>query len=283
MFPDDNYYVDVVFEPSVTPVKTIYKALSVTTSAVPSLLLDWSYVDIDFNRDAYPTTAATPNTIVTRDGLGGFNTSGVIYTGSQVKNKVVVLYGDPTNQDATDSYSLGINSGTFRYNVPTGAFHRFYVNASDIVDVGSGGMIINTGGLYLPTLSGTQSALNYYEEYTWSMQFIWLDVPSYVPISNVRLVRVNNVVTASFPIVRTQPGISSRLSSTAPIPARFRPVTAPFWSMITLLTDVYTTGLGSVDGSGYVQINATPTQNKFPAAGYSGFHTFTATWNVGAA
>jgi hypothetical protein len=212
----DTFYTDVVFEPYTTPVLTIYKALSVT-SAMPSLLVDWTYVDIDFDKNNPPASTATPNTIVARDGLGGINTSGVIYTNSQVKNKVVLLFGDASNQDATDFYGFGINSATLRYNVPSGATHRFYVNTTDVVD-------INSSGLYLPTIGGTKSALNYYEEYTYTTSFIG---PTTYNNIQFQIVRVGKLVTmtqrSTFePQNCTVPSNSSFNSSTY-IPARFRP------------------------------------------------------------
>jgi hypothetical protein len=233
-----NYYTDVVFVPTKAPVLTIYKAIVDTNyypsfpPSTPSQLVDWTYVDIDFDPSNPPTFNATPNAIVARDGMGGINTSGVIYTGNQLKNKVVVLWGDPANQDATDFYGFGINSATLRYNVPTGAAHRFYVNSSNVIDIASGGMAINVGGLYFPAGG---SPLNYYEEYTHTTNFTGAYTFTNVQF---RIVHVGKLVTMTQmnspnPSAANATATGVFVSSTW-FPARFYPI-YPFGASIAVI------------------------------------------------
>jgi hypothetical protein len=288
-----NYYTDVVFVPSTVPVLTIYKAIVDTNyypsfpPSTPSQLVDWTWVDIDFDPNAsLPTTVATPNTLVARDGnasssFGGINASGVIYTSNQLKNKVVVLWGDPANQDATDFYGFGINSATLRYNTPDGATHRFYVNTPDVLDINSGGMALNVGGLYLPTSGGNKSSLNYYEEYNHLTTFVWSPPTTESAQILIKLVRKNNTITALFPTFSMPNGPSGgKMIMTNVFPTRFRPKGLFFTFCMAITAATFSIGVCRIDNNGIVQVHAGTSNNVSFGGGNGGFWSFSATYDI---
>jgi hypothetical protein len=189
------------------------------------------------------------------------------------------LYGDPVDQNATDSYSLGINSGTLRYNVPTGAFHRFYVNASDIVDVGSGGMIINIGGLFLPSPGGFPSALNYYEDYIFDSPFYGCYT---IPSIQFRVARVGRMVTMT-QITTVPYGIAlttTTFNSGAYIPPRFCPtINTIFAAHMVLNTNTSEIGTFTINNSGLILITRAGGQN-WPSGSTSGWRPNSFAWTV---
>jgi hypothetical protein len=287
-----NYYTDVVFVPTKAPVLTIYKAIVDTNyypsfpPSTPSQLVDWVLADNSFDPTNPPSFNAAPNTIVTRDSnasssFGGINTIGVIYTGNQLKNKVVVLWGDPANQDTTDFYGLGINSATLRYNVPTGAAHRFYINSSNVVDIANG-MAINVGGLYLPAGG---SPLNYYEEYTHTTSW-YLAFGINSGNVTIKLVRQNNLVFASFTMFSYNnpgPDGSVRMKTNTPFPTRFCPTVATWASTGFYPAVVQGQQHAGLYGIGYDGIFAMTPGLPHPIVappGMTGSYSFTATWTI---
>jgi hypothetical protein len=204
----------------------------------------------------------------------------MIYTGNQLKNGVLVLWGDPANQDATDFYGFGINNATLRYNVPTGATHRFYVNNTDVFDISSSAVAINVGGLYLP---GGGTPLSYYEEYTHaSTHAFTIGAAIYTNTCYIKLVRTNTKVTAYFPrFVYTHPtGAEHNMFLTTPMPARFRPSVAADITMAycpCVYIGNYSSGHCDVYNNGHLY--AIPSQIKF-VYGFSGFAPFNMSWEA---
>jgi hypothetical protein len=76
----------------------------------------------------YGTLATTNNTNVAVPSVG---------VAGGIGDKIILCAGT----GSVHPYYLGINSSTFRYSVPSGASHKFYVNDSPITTIDSAGII----------------------------------------------------------------------------------------------------------------------------------------------
>jgi predicted acyltransferase (DUF342 family) len=101
------------------------------------------------------------------------------------------------------------------------------------------------GSEYLPTASGIASPLDYYEESTFSTGFIWGGV-TVAPTLNllVRIVRVGDLVNILIPnIIISNAGTHiDVISSTTPLPTRFRPFVTVRGAASTIIYNSSSTG-----------------------------------------
>lgn len=244
------------------------------------------------------STTATPDTLALRDSTGGsaFNTleaggkltsKNVLHTNNQVVNKVITLYdgGDPNNRNATDFFGFGINSGTLRYQVPSGSnYHTFFNGGTACATITTNGLYVNSGGIFLMASAGggSPSQLTHYEEYEFWTTFtgcgrttrnMWMFI---VRCGRQVTLTVMQGTEASF---ANCTALGTFVSDTA-LPARFyhNNNSQIFQSVMIVDGNVNKTGLLIIDTDGKLSIGTYT--GSFVNGQPCGFYSFTVSWSV---
>jgi hypothetical protein len=160
--------------------------------------------------------------------------------------------------------------------VDVGGTHRFYVGTTDIFDINTSGMALNTGGLSLPTVGGVITPLTYYEEYVLASASI--TGGSVTTNINIKFNRIGSTVHMNVP--GFSPGnIATFLSLATGIPTRFRPGTDKHIPIMVIknTTDIF--GSCYIYTGGVFNIYAGVTTATWGGVS-GGVPGFTTSWNI---
>jgi len=169
-------------------------------------------------------------------------------TSSTVSQSVFIGYGAGASSQGTNNTFIGYQSGQSNNgsnNTALGAGTSINSGISNATAIGTSAAAITSnaiqlgtsatsvyvstdqggGSLYLPTVGGTPSALNYYEEDTISVTWNW---GANQTTANVTFMRIGNIVIVSMAQIQwaSISGASIITSNTLTIPTRFLPANA---------------------------------------------------------
>lgn len=150
-----------------------------------------------------------------------------------------------------------ISGGTITSSAGVSLFGNVVINSTEnaLCSTGPGALVVENGGAgiakdlwkgncqYFGNVEieeGTPGCLNYYEETCFSTSFVWGGQPV-TPATNVlvKIIRVGNIINIRIPeIIINNPGAHiDVISSSSPLPARFRPITTIRGAASTVITN----------------------------------------------
>lgn len=141
--------------------------------------------------------------------------------------------------------------------------------SGNILDDSSGNMTL-TGGLYLPTSGGTATALNYYEELSYSTTITgpWASGQS----TTMYVTRVGRMINVYITVVSATATVNTYMTITQALPSRFYPASSACYTMVEVRNaGTLQTGTAYINNStGVIIIYSTPAQTAFTGSGVAG-------------
>lgn len=192
-----------------------------------------------------------------------------IQTSNDLGNRKIVLFTGGNNDH--QFYGMGINSGTFRFQLnSTSDNYVFYAGASasasnEVFQVRGG------GGIRLPTTGGTQTTLDYYEEYT-SSGNTWTGIWAASQNGEYRVVKIGRTVFIFIPEITATATVNTFIQATSALPTRFRPAANNFWIIRIINNTVIQDGLLQISSAGVLSIYINSGGGAFTASGTGGFY-----------
>jgi hypothetical protein len=250
------------------------------------------FSDIDSNTSTWSNSVAlgyqalisSSNTIqLGNNSVSRVNTGGSITCGGYSN------YISPVFQGLTIGWNRSGSSGRSTFaNAQGGGNGGFeWINYNNslvltsptpLMTLDNAGVLTINGGILLPTSGGTQTNLNYYEEYTHNTNF---SGPVTVGLYGLHLVRVGKMITiymANSPLLSTVTAGQLTWNMNTTLPSRFYPVTAVNTVVVGRNNNVLTLMNVVIDSSGNMIISVALTSSVF--AGTIGFNTFSMSWTV---
>lgn len=169
------------------------------------------------------------NTVVTSTDIKKVTVAGQYFTNSVVgdwyfENTVVpnagFVFGNSTPTEFVTINTTGVTVNSGNVNIPIGS--SVNINSGAII-ASSDGITIASGFLKLPTVGGTPSDLNYYEEIDFVTGFSGALAVSAITF---KITRIGNKVYMSTDQFLSSTTVDGVITSTTALPARFRPTFA---------------------------------------------------------
>lgn len=178
--------------------------------------------------------------------------------GATVEEGITVPVGDFSVPQGSAIVEGSVSAGgTITSSAGVSQFGNALINSTEnaLCSTGPGALVVESGGAgiakdlwkgncqYFGNVEaegGTPGCLNYYEETCFSTSFVWGGQPV-TPATNVlvKIIRVGNIINIRIPeIIINNPGAHiDVISSSSPIPARFRPTTTIRGAASTVITN----------------------------------------------
>jgi hypothetical protein len=247
---------------------------------------------VDVDVDGWNNSSALGSgTIITKSNqvFLGNNSTQYVTTPGSIYGGRYSNYVAPNSQGFAIGWNRSGSSGRTTFaNAQGGGNGGFewinYNNAMGLMSPDPMMVLDNGGNLYpatsikLPTLGGTPTGLNYYEQYDHTFSFVG---PVTVGPYGLHLTRVGNMITyycANSPLLATVTASQFTWSASVVLPARFRPVTAINTLVVGRNNNVLTLMNVVIDNAGNMIISVALSSTAF--VGTIGFNTFSISWTV---